>query len=368
MKCVNPNCGGEWTPPPGKSVTVCPFCQEPIASEKKPTQSLDNIADTLIYIKEQLGVETLLGEKSYTYFADLTHNQFRDEADLIKQLCDKGALDCLKAAIGKPESEHETALKRALSKLPKYLQDSSAVSDMLHDFASVLGWTIMRQTIAPQSIQNLVITQGGVSSNTGIIVAPPVGSVINLSGIYWRVLAIENDKALLISEEILVLRQYNDEQKDITWENSSLRKYLNGEFFSQLGAMKPKIVETRNRNPNNPWYGTTGGNATTDKVFLLSLDELIEYFGDSGKLRNQPKDDRKYRWRKGKKVYWINDQYNSIRTANFESEGASWWWLRSPGVYSGYATSVDFGGSVDVHGLLVIYGGCGVRPALWLNL
>ena len=44
--------------------------------------------------------ESIASEKAYIYFADLTRNQFRDETDLIKQLCDRGALDCLKAAIG----------------------------------------------------------------------------------------------------------------------------------------------------------------------------------------------------------------------------------------------------------------------------
>ena len=376
MKCINPNCGGEWTPPPGKSVTVCPFCGEPVASEKKPAQSFDNVADTLSFIVEQYSADTLLSGKVYSYFADLTYNQLRDETDLIKQLCEKGALDCLKAAIGKPGSEQENAIKRALSKLPKYLQDSPAVEDMLRNFAAALGWKVGRQKNVQQSASNQPIQpkqnsanlQSGTSNYSKIIGTPLVGSVERIAGIDWRVLAVENNKALLISEKILEKRPYNVEGTDITWENCTLRKYLNGEFYNSLGAAKSAIIETNNWNPNNPWYGTPGGNATTDKVFLLSLDELVKYFGDCGKLCNQPKNDGRFIWWTDDKAFWIDDQYNHARIAYYRSEGASWWWLRSPGDDSYDAAYVDYVGNVYVDGYGVDSDFGGVRPALWLNL
>ena len=366
MKCNNPNCGGEWAPPTGKNVTVCPFCQEPIAGEKKPSQSLDNVTDTLAYIKEQFGVETLLGKKAYTYFADLTHNQLRDDTDLIKQLCDKGALDCMKAAIGKPDTEHEKAIRRALSKLPKYLQDSPTVTDMLHDFAELLEWTIQRHTIAPQPKQNSVGTQHRLSNNTGIIVAPPVGSIIRVADIEWSVLTVENNKALLISEKILEKRPYNVKKEDVTWKTCTLRKYLNEEFYNSLGTMKLAIAETRISNSENPWYETKGGKATTDKIFLLSLEELVKYFGDSGDLSNK----KRYGWEHSYYVlqsrgYLLHDQYDSARKAN----RSSWhWWLRSPGYSSSYAAIVFGNGSVNVNGYRVSHHDVGVCPALWLYL
>lgn len=366
MKCANPNCGGEWTPPHGKSVTVCPFCQEPVASEKKAAQSFDNVTDTLVYIKEQHGADMLLNGKVYTIFADLTRNQLRDEKDLIKQICEKGALDCLKAAIGKSGSEHEIAIKRALSKLPKYLQDSPSVTDMLFYFAEVLGW----KTTKPQPIQtsstvqnqsqqsklSAIISQLHSSESNGIIVAPHVGSVIVVAEIDWRVLAVENKKVLLISDKILEKRPYNTEIKDTTWEQCTLRKYLNNDFYNSLGRDKLRIAENHNPNPNNPWYETNGGNATTDKVFLLSLDEVVKYFGDSGALAQ-------------KQNVYFGDQYNNARIAKYSSVGACWWWWpRSPGRYSNYAALIRGDGIVNVYGGYVDYDTGGVRPAFWLNL
>ena len=192
---------------------------------------------------------------------------------------------------------------------------------------------------------------------------------VKLGGIDWRVLAVENNKALLISEKVLETRPYNTEDVDTTWEQCTLRKYLNSDFYKKLGEAKTVIAETRNNNPNNPWYGTSGGNATTDRVFLLSLDELVKYFGDSGDLRNK----KRYGWGDSKYVlktdgYYLHDQYNDERIAKDGRDEACWWWLRSPGGYRYDAAYVDSGGGVDMGGFDTFRESGGVRPALWLNL
>ena len=172
MKCTNLICGGEWTPPPGKSLMVCPFCQEPIANQKKAAHSFDTVVDTLVYIRQQYGADVLLCDKMYTFFTDLTCGQLRDEKDLIKQLCEKGALDCLKAAIGKSDSEHENAIERALSKLPNYLQESPAVAGVLRDFAEALGWTIKTKTTEsqPKQVKQSMMGQSPQEKNKSAII------------------------------------------------------------------------------------------------------------------------------------------------------------------------------------------------------
>ena len=183
---------------------------------------------------------------------------------------------------------------------------------------------------------------------------------VKLGGIDWRVLTVEKNKALLISEKITEERFYNNEHKNVTWETCTLRGYLNGEFLSKLGAVKFAIAETRNINPNNPWYGTAGGNTTTDKVFLLSLDEVCRYFGDSTEnLKKRGNIDN----------YLIFDQNNSARRVKYGSEGVpSGWWLRTPGYLHYYTSVVSSGGEVNVFGSFVSERPGGVRPALWLNL
>jgi hypothetical protein len=358
MKCANPNCGGEWTPPHGKSLTTCPFCGEAVASEKK-SAVLDNVADTLIYIKEQYGVDTLLCSKVYTYFADLTLGKLRDDTDLIKLLCEKGSLDCLKEVIGKSEKEHENAVKRALVKLPKYLQDSPVVADTLCHFAIALGWNVSntKKLEPPQNIVSANVQQ----PNNSPSVVPLIGSIHKFGGYDWRVLAVQGRQALVISEKILESRPYHAQCGNITWANCSLRQYLNGEFLNRFSASdKSKIVPTSITTLNNPWYGTSGGASVTDNIFLLSLEEVCRYFGDS----------RSNLAKKGSagSDYFIDDKNSQNRIAKFvQNDEANWWWLRSPGRDGYSAAFVYDDGYVFVNGDFVTYD-IGVRPAFWLNL
>ena len=166
-----------------------------------------------------------------------------------------------------------------------------------------------------------------------------VGSVIQFGGYDWRVLDVQGNKALIITEHIIEQRPYNVDNKDVTWETCTLREYLNGEFLQKFSAEdQARIAETRINNPNNQQYGTNGGNDTNDKIFLLSIEEANRYFSS-----------------------------DSERIAKVANGTASWWWLRSPGLLSFGAAGVHDDGLVNVAGGVVSDGG-GVRPALYLNL
>lgn len=173
----------------------------------------------------------------------------------------------------------------------------------------------------------------------------------------WRVLDVQNNRALLLAEEILEQRQYHSDNTSITWENCELRKYLNGAFLQTFSSQEQeRIAKTEIRNADNQWFGTSGGRDTVDKIFLLSIEEVVKYFGDSGQLRKRP----------DKNAWWIDDEYNSTRIAKYQGKEA-WWWLRSPGYYVDYAANVDYDGSLYMSGDGVDDEYGGVRPTLWLN-
>jgi hypothetical protein len=206
-----------------------------------------------------------------------------------------------------------------------------------------------------------------------------VGEIIQFGGYDWRVLDVRDGKALIITDKVIESRPYNDEWY-ITWADCDLREYLNGSFYNSFNATnKNWISETRNVNKDNQWHGTSGGADTTDNIFLLSLEEVVKYFGDSGQLANgDPNND-----------WFIDDQYNSARVAYTAKRvrivytakgypdylitrpaGTAWgWWLRSPGGWGyGYAACVSHIGRVFVDGCRVDHSDNGLRPALRLNL
>ncbi|MCL1996212.1 MAG: DUF6273 domain-containing protein [Defluviitaleaceae bacterium] len=199
--------------------------------------------------------------------------------------------------------------------------------------------------------------------NSHRLQAPQIGSLIPFAGYIWQVLDIQNGQVLLLSELVIEKRVYHKDREDITWENCSLRHYLNNNFYNKLSAAeKRRVVQRTITNHDNPWLGIKGGSKTTDNVFLLSIDELVHYFCDSeqlknGKLNENPGDD-----------HVIDDQFNKKRIAKDIGGRAGWWWLRSPGYVSSGAASVNNDGLVRLSGNYVNNVSGGVRPALWLNL
>jgi len=185
----------------------------------------------------------------------------------------------------------------------------------------------------------------------------------------WRVLDVQGDKALLITEDAIEKRPYNKQFIDVTWETCDLRKYLNGEFLRKFTEEERReIAETQISNPDNLWCGTPGGRNTVDKIFLLNLEEVDRYFGNSGDYQNKRrKDYENNRWVAANNGYFLSNAHDSDRVAKI-GNAACWWWLRSPGLLSRLAAGVRSDGFVDVDGDFVIHDSGGVRPAFWLNL
>jgi hypothetical protein len=198
-----------------------------------------------------------------------------------------------------------------------------------------------------------------------------VGDKIIFDKYEWRVLDIQDNMALIITEYIIELRPYHDAYKDITWVDCSLRKYLNDEFYEKFTAAdQARIVPVINKNLDNQWYGSKGGVDTKDSIFLLSIEEVAcRYFGDSSSLLNNPKKNQRY-WFERK------DENNSKRSTRLEGvEWNSWWWLRSPGRINIKAVYIHGDGNIGIQGNNILKGNIsdgkclgGVRPALWLKL
>jgi hypothetical protein len=157
--------------------------------------------------------------------------------------------------------------------------------------------------------------------------------VVQFGNYSWKVLSVERDKALLITENIIDNRPYHSERVDITWENCSLRKYLNAEFYDSFSESDKKLIAKTHLVNEDSDYGPLGGNDTDDYIFLLSLSEAFQYNGDDEDLV-------------------IN-------------ETDPWWWLRTPGDRNENASVFYYYG--DSVGDLVI-GDYGVRPTLYINL
>ncbi len=176
--------------------------------------------------------------------------------------------------------------------------------------------------------------------------------------IKWQVLAREGDTALIISKYALDCQQYNSYFKEITWESCSLRTWLNTTFLDSAFSKKEQelIIKSEVSADNNPSISTPPGNNTIDKVFLLSVAEANKYFSSDESRKCEPTD------------YTIERGALISDTQKTDEKATCWWWLRTPGHFSFYASRVRKNGSINFKGSLVDRKVVAIRPALWINL
>lgn len=111
--------------------------------------------------------------------------------------------------------------------------------------------------------------------------------------IEWIVLDREGDEYLLISEQVLDVQPFNTVSNEGNWENSTLRTWLNDDFYnrafsaSEKSQIKNATVRTEVYDEviDFNYYYTI---ETIDNVFLLSCPEFMQYFswGDSFGITN----------------------------------------------------------------------------------
>ena len=201
-----------------------------------------------------------------------------------------------------------------------------------------------------------------------------IGAIVPFGGYDWRILEIQGNAALVIAETMVGQHPYHHRAGDVTWADCSLRQYLNGAFYNKFSAAEQaRILAVVNKNHDNPWYGSRGGEDTRDNIFLLSIEEAVcKYFGDSSKnLEN----------RSAKQRYWFQkkDENNDKRRSSLDGY-IWWWWLRSPGRDNRRAVYIHGDGNLGIQGNGTFHYGSdtihpttgdnsgGVRPALWLSL
>ncbi|MBR4344719.1 MAG: hypothetical protein IKP88_18790 [Lachnospiraceae bacterium] len=186
--------------------------------------------------------------------------------------------------------------------------------------------------------------------------------------IEWIVLSKDKNQMLLISKYALDTLPYNKEYKGITWENCTLREWLNKSFYKTAFTDKERkmIKNTKLTNADNTVYGTPGGSDTKDNVFLLSFDDIknTEY-GFSSEYREND-----IARRCAPTAYAVaQGAYTDYMYMTKDGENTCCWWLRSPGDGAIFAAAVvGYGGGAGGVGSYVISEGDSVRPAIYVSL
>ncbi len=196
-----------------------------------------------------------------------------------------------------------------------------------------------------------------MKANIGDIVTlgsyPQAKYTTECAPIEWRVLDVQDGKALLISDKILEMVRFNEKYADTCWACSILRDWMNGEFYEKAftDAEKAEIVATEVVTPDNAKRGTKGGDTCEDKVFALSIEELEKYFPVAADRRAA-----------------ATGHASEDGIYTYDETGYSIWWLRSPGYRQYAASRVGTGGAISDMIYDDIKAHRGARPALWVTI
>lgn len=151
--------------------------------------------------------------------------------------------------------------------------------------------------------------------------------------IEWRVLAVEGNRAFVVSQKALDVHAFNADEDDVNdWNSSDLKKWLENVFASQ--AFTGDEMKEINGAPT-----------------LLSVDEANKYFKSDNDRICMP-----------------TQQAVSNGAWTLDDNGPCIWWLRSPGDGSYLAAGVNADGHVVSSGYHLSFLDLAVRPALWVNL
>ena len=222
-------------------------------------------------------------------------------------------------------------------------------------------------------VRQEVVKQQKISEKTEILKSVEVGDTVtfgtyeqddNISNgkedIEWLVLAKEENKIFVISDKALDCKLYDTSYTSVTWETCSLRAWLNNDFLNTAfdAAEKKMIMNTKVSADKNPEYDTDPGNETTDKLFLLSISEVTEYFDDDESRKCVPTAYAK-----------VRGTYTSNRNKTVSGEETCRWWLRSPGDIQSTVAFINYDGSVYKFGSSAYRNyDDAVRPAMWITI
>ena len=113
--------------------------------------------------------------------------------------------------------------------------------------------------------------------------------------IEWEVIGREDDDLILISKYILDAEKLNNQHKICKYENSVIRKKLQNlynEYFND--KEKDLLIERNNENYKSILDGENGSEITKEKLFILSIDDIRKYIGDTNKAYDILKSENTY--------------------------------------------------------------------------
>lgn len=198
--------------------------------------------------------------------------------------------------------------------------------------------------------------------------------------IEWIVLKDDGDSMILISAKVLDCKPFNTSYADVTWNDSYIRNWLNNDFYqAAFNDSERSIIADYETTKGAAGATDENGNvsagvpAVTDKVFLLSMEEAKELFGDDTEGDCEARSSEASEYAKGLGVWIIDEEGYSL--FGFKDDGLSEkiigcgnWWLRDNGSKENRIMDVGASGIIRTAGHEAASKQDGIRPAICIRI
>ncbi len=128
-------------------------------------------------------------------------------------------------------------------------------------------------------------TPAEVEAELAAIDAAEIDDVVSFGRYTWYVTDKEDGICTLLCQGPVADLPYHDTKTDITWENCTLRRWLNEDFYDSKFSEEEKAVIVTTHNtyvPEDYLYESDCGNDTDDRVYLPSYTEALSVSDDIG--------------------------------------------------------------------------------------
>lgn len=217
------------------------------------------------------------------------------------------------------------------------------------------GWTEKQTVLFRGGVDILVLAdavwQGGANAQISFLhgkYEQDADLENGMEPIEWTLVEQDRGSYLLTTVYALEMMPYHDSPVSVTWEKSSLRKWIKDSFISTAFSAEEKAVHT---------FMKKGIGTQDDTVFVLGASDLAELF-----------EEEYLRIRQATAAANPTEVENEDGTTSIvPTDEAIYWWLRDQGDLGELAQNVSPEGVVNTAGALVTAENRGVLLAVWVE-
>ncbi len=217
------------------------------------------------------------------------------------------------------------------------------------------GWTEKQTVLFRGGVDILVLAdavwQGGANAQISFLhgtYEQDADLENGMEPIEWTLVEQDRGSYLLTTVYALEMMPYHDSPVSVTWEKSSLRKWIKDTFISTAFSAEEKAVHT---------FMKKGIGTSDDTVFILGAADLAELF-----------EEEYLRIKQATAAANPSEVENEDGTTSIvPTEEAIYWWLRDQGNLGELAQNVSPEGVVNTAGALVTAENRGVLLAVWVE-